>query len=156
MTPDVHPVEAYLHAHIPLSKHMEVTVVRADREGVRLRAPLEPNINHRGTVFGGSASALAILAGWTMMHVRLQALPFPVRIVIRQNEIDYLRPISGVFEAVCMPPEEAVWQALTEMLARRSKGRVRLDVTLLSGEETVATFSAEYVALRLAEGEAVR
>jgi thioesterase domain-containing protein len=55
-------VERYLHAHIPLSRAMAVEVQAATPVCVRLCAPLAPNINHRETVFGGSASAVAILA----------------------------------------------------------------------------------------------
>lgn len=66
-------LQQYLHEHIPLSRAMQVSVVRAAQEGVVLSAPLAPNINHQETVFGGSASALAILAAWSLVHVRLQA-----------------------------------------------------------------------------------
>jgi thioesterase domain-containing protein len=52
-------LEHYLHEHIPLSQDMGVEVVMADWNGVTLRAPLTPTINHRETVFGGSASAAA-------------------------------------------------------------------------------------------------
>ena len=38
---------------------------------VVIEAPLAPNINHRKTVFGGSASALGILAAWSLVHLRL-------------------------------------------------------------------------------------
>ena len=59
---DTKSLENYLHEHIPLSKAMGVTVRSVSGEAVTLAAPLAPNINHRETVFGGSASALAILA----------------------------------------------------------------------------------------------
>jgi hypothetical protein len=49
-------LEQYLHEHIPLSAAMGVKVVQADPQCVVLTAPLAPNINHRDTVFGGSAS----------------------------------------------------------------------------------------------------
>ena len=69
MLPD--QLERYLHEHIPLSKAMGVSVLSVGEEAVTLRAPLAPNINHRETVFGGSASALAILAAWSLLHTRL-------------------------------------------------------------------------------------
>ncbi|MFB3040360.1 MAG: YiiD C-terminal domain-containing protein, partial [Candidatus Poribacteria bacterium] len=68
---DLSALEEYLHEHIPLSKAIGVKVVEADSAGVTLSAPLAPNINHRETVFGGSASAVAILAAWTLLYVRL-------------------------------------------------------------------------------------
>jgi len=39
---------------------------------VLLTAPLAANINHRATVFGGSASAVAILAAWTYLYFVLK------------------------------------------------------------------------------------
>ena len=54
---DLSAIERYLHEHIPLTTHMEVGVDRIDDTGVRLTAPLAPNINHRQTAFGGSVAA---------------------------------------------------------------------------------------------------
>jgi len=45
-------LESYLHEHIPLSKAMAVSVAEASVDSVTVSAPLEPNINHRATVFG--------------------------------------------------------------------------------------------------------
>lgn len=58
-------LQQYLHDHIPLSKAMQITVERISPESVTLSAPLAPNINHRDTLFGGSASTAAILAAWS-------------------------------------------------------------------------------------------
>lgn len=75
----------YLHDHIPLSKAMEVGAVRAQPDGVILGAPLAPNINHRDTLFGGSAPAVAILAAWSLLHIRLTAEGIASRLVIQRN-----------------------------------------------------------------------
>ena len=63
-------LEQYLHEHIPLSKAMQVSVLAAEEAAVLLAAPLAPNINHRATVFGGSASAVAIFSAWLLLHAR--------------------------------------------------------------------------------------
>jgi len=55
-------IERYLRAHISISTAMGVRMIACDEHGVRLQAPLAANINHRATVFGGSASAVAIPA----------------------------------------------------------------------------------------------
>lgn len=141
-------LERYLHEHIPLTRHMEVSVARADGDRVELDAPLEPNINHRDTVFGGSASALAILAGWTLVRVRLgrQGVS-PRRIVIQRNRIDYLEPIEGRFRAVCEAPPEDAWNRFLRMLRRRGVGRVELEVTLDAAGTTAGRLRGAYVAL---------
>ncbi|SFK43726.1 thioesterase domain-containing protein, putative [Methylophaga sulfidovorans] len=60
MTPE--QLQQYLYQHIPLSAAMQVSVDHVSDEKVILRAPLTPNINYHETVFGGSASTLAILS----------------------------------------------------------------------------------------------
>ena len=50
-------LEANLHSHIPMSAYMVARVFEASDEGFRLTFPLEPNFNHRDTVFGGSESS---------------------------------------------------------------------------------------------------
>ena len=148
MTLALADIERYLHEHIPLSEKMGVRVAAADAAGVRLCAPFLPNINHRNTVFGGSASALAILAGWTLVYVRLRPLALHQQIVIQRNAVEYLKPIQEAFCAICPSPPEAEWQRLVAMLTRRSKGRITLTADLVSGGVRAGTFEGVYVALR--------
>ena len=61
-------LQASLHERIPLSRAMGVRVLRAEPGGVVVEAPLAPNVNHSGTVFGGSASAVALLAAWALVE----------------------------------------------------------------------------------------
>lgn len=141
-------VESYLHAQIPLSADMGVRVLRCDPGGVRLRAPLAPNINHRATVFGGSASALAILAAWSWLHFSLRAAGHAPRVVIQRNAMEYRAPIATEFEAECLALPLAPWTQFLKTYARHGKGRVQLAAELTCGGATVGAFSGEYVALR--------
>lgn len=143
-------MEAYLHDHIPLTRAMGVAVEAAGPEGVVLSAPLEPNLNHRDTVFGGSASALAILSGWTLVHLRLRDEGLHPRIVIQRNEMEYLRPIEGFFTATCSSPPPAAWDRLLRALRGRGMGRVEVRAVLECGDLEAGRFSGQYVAL---EGE---
>lgn len=142
-----HPLsmERYLHEHIPISAAMGIAVRAMDEDGVRLAAPLQPNINHRSTVFGGSACAVAILAGWTLVHSRLRESGLTSRIVIQRSAMEYLAPIHGEFEAFCPSPAARSWERLLDGVARRGRGRITLEVELLAGERIVGTFSGAYV-----------
>ncbi len=148
MLPNIPEVENYLHQHIPLSKDMEVKVKQVDENGVTLIAPLKPNINHRSTAFGGSVSALAILSGWTLVHVNLQALSLSCRIVIQRNSIEYLQPIDGDFMAVGRFPSLEIWDKFIKMLQRKSKSRIELDVDVLADRGKVGSFRGVYVVLK--------
>lgn len=144
---DTAAVEAYLHKHIPLSGDMAVRVLRADAEEVLLEAPLKPNINHRSTVFGGSLSALAILAGWAMVHFRLRDEGLEVRTVIHGNSVQYERPAHADFQARCLAPDPKKWDRFVQAVSRRGKGRIKVEVELLSSGQVVGHCSSQYVAL---------
>ena len=56
----------YLNRHVPLFRAMQAQIERCDVTRLALTAPLEPNVNDKGTAFGGSMAAIAALTGWTM------------------------------------------------------------------------------------------
>ena len=126
---------------------MGVHVIALTTDEVMLGAPLAPNINHRETVFGGSASALCILAAWSLVHVRLRAAQCDARLVIQRNAMEYLAPVQGEFHARASLRDAADWGAFVRILQR--KGRARLGVvSLLESDGALAgRFEGEFVAL---------
>jgi thioesterase domain-containing protein len=136
----------YLHQQIPLSRAMEVCAVDVTADSVRLSAPLAPNVNHRATVFGGSASALAILAAWSLLHVRLRGSFPAVSIVIQRQSTSYNRPIQGTFFACAALAQPDDWPRFVRLLARRGKARISVASALEYGGEQVGQFTGEFVA----------
>jgi thioesterase domain-containing protein len=137
----------YLHEHIPLSKAMGVDVLVATPARVRLAAPLAPNINHRGTVFGGSAAAVATLAGWALLHLRLSTVGYRGRIVIRRSTMDFEKPIASDFTAQAEGPAEDRWQRFAAGVARGRPARIELHSVLESDGTRVGELTGEFVAL---------
>jgi len=145
MTPS--ELQIYLHTHIPLSKAMQVEVVQATPELVELAAPLAPNINHRGTAFGGSISTLATLACWSLLRIRTDdMLPAP-HLVVRRNSMEYNAPILGEFRAVVRFPAELDWIRFQAAYASKGRARLKLDAAVVAGDIVAARFSGEFVAL---------
>jgi thioesterase domain-containing protein len=140
-------VERYLHEHIPLSKAMAVSVASVEPDEAVLRAPLAPNINHRETVFGGSASALAILAAWSLLHARLRSEGVASRLVIQRNTMEYEHPIPGDFTARAVLERPEHWQQFTRMLARKGKARITVCSVLEHAGHIVGRLTGEFVAL---------
>ena len=126
---------------------MAVVVREVSAEGVTLHAPLAPNINHRDTVFGGSASAVAILAAWSALLVRMRAEGVEGRIVIRRNSMSYDRPITAGFTATAAPPDVAAWARLTATLARGRVARVELSARLECQGTPVGQLDGEFAVL---------
>lgn len=148
-SPSPSEVEAYLHLHIPLSADMGVQVVECGSAGVTLRAPLAPNINHRATVFGGSTSAMAILAAWTWLNFALRATGPVPRLVIQRNNVEYLAPITGEFEAQCAGIPADKFARFRRALERHGKARATLEAVVSCKGRGVAEFSGEFVALNV-------
>jgi thioesterase domain-containing protein len=141
-------LEHYLREHIPISKAMGVEVVEAESNGVTLRAPLAPNINHRETVFGGSASAVAILAAWSLLYVRLQLEHVNCRIVIQRNTMNYARPIVDAFVASSTIQDSLTWEKFVKTLKRKNRSRISVPAILSCNGEHVGEFEGDFVALR--------
>jgi thioesterase domain-containing protein len=140
-------LQDYLHGHIPLSAAMQVAVDEIAPDGVTLRAPLAPNINHRDTVFGGSASAVAILAAWSLLHTRLRAEGIAARLVIQSNTMDYALPILGEFTARSALERPDEWPRFLRMYARTGRARTRVAAVLACDGREVGRLSGEFVAL---------
>jgi thioesterase domain-containing protein len=144
-------LEQYLHAEIPLCRAMRVAVAALDARGVTLSAPLAPNINHHETVFGGSASALAILAGWSLIHVRLHEAGLPARLVIQRNAMEYEQPIRGDFSARSAFVSDDAWPTFAAMLERRGRARLTVLATLEHAGVRAGRFTGQFVALSAAD-----
>lgn len=147
-------LEQYLHDHIPLSKAMQVEVLEARPDAVVLRAPLAPNINHRDTVFGGSACAVAILAAWSVLHLRLSGEGIPSRLVIQRNTMSYERPIAGPFTAEAALAADEAWDRFRRLFERRRKARITVASVLTYGGRVAGRLEGEFVALGAAENQA--
>ncbi|MEY2854246.1 MAG: hypothetical protein RL030_1378 [Pseudomonadota bacterium] len=139
-------LQRYLHEHIPLSAAMGVSVLHRSDDNVVLDAPLQPNINHRDSVFGGSASALAILAAWSLVHTRLESAGVRSRLVIQRNSIEYSKPIFGQFSASATLAEPGRWTPFLGMLKRKGRARIAVASVLLYEGHAAGTFEGEFVA----------
>ncbi|MBS0393024.1 MAG: thioesterase domain-containing protein [Proteobacteria bacterium] len=140
-------LDHYLKANIPLTQAMAVRVERVAPEEVVLVAPLAPNLNHRGTAFGGSVASLAVLAGWSWLAGRLASRAPPPRLVIQQQTIRYLEPIEAEFRARCGAPADDTWRRFLRALDTRGRGRIELEAEVRCAGRLAAQFTGQYVAV---------
>ncbi|MCC5857547.1 MAG: YiiD C-terminal domain-containing protein [Ectothiorhodospiraceae bacterium] len=141
-------LEVYLLEQIPLARAMELRVDLASPGELTLSAPLEPNINHQGTVFGGSASAVAILSAWLLGTARVWEADLPGRAVIQRNTMRYDRPITGRFTATARAEDgEEAWRRALDALERGRKGRIRIVSVLACDGSPVGELQGDFVLL---------
>ena len=65
-------LESVLHHDIPLTREMGLKVRDWQHGRLELHLPLQANINHKSTMFGGSLYCGAVLAGWGWLHLQLR------------------------------------------------------------------------------------
>lgn len=138
-------LEQYLYEHIPLSLAMQVSVIDVQDDSVTLRAPLEPNINHTSTVFGGSASAVAILSAWSLVHIYMKNAGVPCSIVIQRNNMEYEKPIYGSFTARSHITHPDFLKPFMKTLLRRGKARISVTSLLEYQGKIVGKFEGDFV-----------
>ncbi|MBC8039780.1 MAG: YiiD C-terminal domain-containing protein [Opitutaceae bacterium] len=139
-------LESYLHDKIPLARAMGVRVEAGASDTLVLTAPLEPNHNHLGTAFGGSLSAMATLAAYSLLWLELGDRPG--HIVVHRSEIVYHRPVRGEIRAICRRPADAELAEFRRQFATSGKARIRLGATIEYEGRVCVEFAGDFVALR--------
>jgi thioesterase domain-containing protein len=142
-----HDLQEYLYANIPLSKAVGIKVLALSSEGVTLTAPLAPNVNHKGTVFAGSVSSVALLSAWSLLFVSLKNEGIKGQGVVQRNTITYEQPVTGTFTAFAAAPHPDAWQKFVSTLKRRKRARIRLESILTCNGLRVARLEGEFVAI---------
>jgi thioesterase domain-containing protein len=137
----------FLYDNVPLAQAMQVSVMTVTPEQVVIEAPLAPNINQHGTVFGGSAATLAVLAAWSLLHTRLQSQGIACQLVVRGSSIEYKAPMQGLFSATASAPAQSEWDRFVERVRTHGKARVTVTSVLSCAGLDAAIFQGSFVAL---------
>jgi thioesterase domain-containing protein len=141
-------LEAVLHRDIPLTRDMRLKVLDWREQQLSLHLPLEPNVNHKSTMFGGSLYCGAVLAGWGWLHLRLKEEAIEDgHIVIQEGQISYPLPVTGDAIAICPAPSAAVWKKFLAMYQRYGRARLTLHTRIVNAgsDEAAVTFTGQYV-----------
>lgn len=146
-------LQQFLHRSVPLSQAMQVGVESVDAECLVLSAPLAPNLNQHGTVFGGSAATLGVLAAWSLLHVRLAQQGLPCKLVVQRGAMEYEAPMAADFTATATLADASDWAHFVATFQAHGKARIRVQAALRSGARRAGLYSGEFVALRV-QGEA--
>ena len=140
----VSKVQKALYKHIPLAKHLGVTIEQFTDKDFSIFAPLEPNINDKGTAFGGSLYSIAVLCGWGFLQLKCAQAKLKVETVIHKAQVKYILPVEGAFTAKTSL-DETEWSHLLPVLQKGQKVRIPLNVDVFCDGEKVLSFFGKYV-----------
>jgi thioesterase domain-containing protein len=141
-------LEAFLHAKIPLTRAMGLQVAESNAHRLVLEAPLDKNINHLGTAFGGSLHTLPILACYAVAWTLLREAGLDGHVVVKRSSAHYRAPVKTTLRAVCLRPAPAVVGEFIADLNRHQKARMELTAIVEGADGKPAVeFSGTFVAV---------
>lgn len=138
-------LQALLHKEIPITQHFHLSVGAYSQHLLRLDAPLAENVNHAGTAFGGSLSALLTLAGWSMVWFLLQEYHLQGEIIIQDSSCKYKHPVKCDFSAYCYRPDVEELSRFDKTLRQHGKARLELKAEIVDGDQIAVSFMGRYV-----------
>ena len=142
-------LQDFFMLNVPLARAAEISVQSYDGQKLVFQAPLEPNINDKGTAFGGSIYVLCVSAAWGMSSIKAQELGLDGELVVAKAEIEYLRPLSESLRAEVCTPEPQALQHFKESFERHGKAVFELDVVANNSEnKACARFKGKYALLK--------
>jgi thioesterase domain-containing protein len=141
-------LEQFLHAKIPLTAAMGLRVIATGPHRLILEAPLAPNINHLGSVFGGALHTLPTLACYAALWTLLVEAGVDGHVVVKESHAHYRSPVRGAFRATCERPAPAIAARFIDDLRRFKKARMELSSVIESAQGKPAVeFNGTFVAV---------
>ena len=144
---DLNAFEAECRRDIPLLTAMHLSFVGYDDLALTMEAPLAPNINNKGTAFGGSIASICLFGGWAVATLAFLDNDIDnTEIVVYKNEMTFERPARGHLRVnAYLKPDD--FEACLARLRARDPERIRLDihVDLFHEDQRCATMQGLYV-----------
>jgi thioesterase domain-containing protein len=144
---DLQRFEAECRRDIPLLNAMRLALVDYDDLVLTMEAPLAPNINNKGTAFGGSIASICLFGGWAMATLAFMDHGIhDTEIVVYKNEMTFERPARGHL-VVRVTIDRGEFEACLRQLQAGSDERIRFEVSveLFHDDTRCATMDGTYV-----------
>ncbi|WP_154222626.1 YiiD C-terminal domain-containing protein [Marinicella rhabdoformis] len=139
-----------IHHDIPLTQTMGWLIETVTSNKLRASAPLGPNVNDKGTFFGGASAALMTISAWSLIKYNLEQMAVHNDVVIHQSHNKWLRPQTGLMEIRCDFDETIDWNAVKDGLLNQNKNQhLKLSIQGLSASIMTCSMSADFVILAI-------
>ena len=138
---------SWLHQAIPLTAAMQIDEINYTGNQLHLSAPLEPNLNDKGTGFAGSIASIATLSGWCLLTLWLRERGIDADVMIAKSEQRYLAPVTDRLKAVASLPDDAVVEQFWQRFQEKQRARLPISVAL-GNEQTVFELQGDYAAVQ--------
>ncbi|MFV2004094.1 MAG: thioesterase domain-containing protein [Gammaproteobacteria bacterium] len=141
----IEELQQVLHSEIPLTKTIGIKVIDHTDLSLTLSAPLENNINHKCTAFGGSIYSVAVLSGWGLIYLLLKQHGLSGHIVIQESNTKFIKPVTSDITAKCSFESKEQYERFLKMYQRKGIARIQLKSSITNDTGTNVIFKGSYV-----------
>lgn len=138
----------WLKGQIPLINHMGFQPLDWDGQTLRMGAELEPNVNDKGTGFGGSLATVATLCGWSIITLHLRQNGRDDDVVIRDSHLEYFLPVTSDFTAETSLPDSSSLAVFDQKMSEKGRARMDLVIEIKQNDKVALRLTGSYVALQ--------
>ena len=142
----IEKLQSKLHTEIPLTKLMQLKIKEYNEKQLITTAPLEININDKGTAFGGSLSTITIISSWSICWLLSQELGFDYKnIVVIKNENSYLKPVTKDIVCQTRKPTQDEIQIVKTKLETKGSASIKISSKIIENDQTCVEFDGIYL-----------
>lgn len=139
--------QSFVDSHIPIVAQMKLCFKQITDSRLFAEAPLDANINDKGTVFGGSSAALMTVCGWSLIKFNLEQRKIDNDVVICSSKLRWARPQHDDLQIEVS--SNIQWQQVIDELKTGNQLRkIQLDCRVIDkNQKTCTKMNAEYAIL---------
>lgn len=135
-----------LYKEIPLTKYMNLKILNYNENKLITTAPLDVNINDKGTAFGGSLATMTIISAWSICYLISKELGFTSNnIVVIKNEHSYKKPVTKDIVCFTTKPSKEELEILKDKLLTKKSASIKIKAQIIEDDEVCVDFIGYYV-----------
>ena len=139
-------LENKLHREIPMTKYMKLQLKSLDDKELITTAPLDVNINDKGTAFGGSSNTMSIISAWSLCVLISKKLGFDnTMIAIIKNQSSFRAPITKDLLCHTYLPSKKDIEKIKDKLLSKGSTSIKIKSELIENEVSCLDFEGIYV-----------
>jgi thioesterase domain-containing protein len=129
-----------LLADIAPAQALQISVSNHWKNGIELSAPLEPNLNDKGTAFAGSISSLLTLAGWALLTHQLNEAGIQAEVMVVESTTQFSTAVRTDLKSVAEVSAQEMARVF-QALEKRGRSRIQIQSTIPGHAEMTASFA---------------
>ena len=144
---DLIAFQRWLEAAIPMVAALGITRMSQANGALTWQLALTPNLNDKGTGFGGALTAQTTLQGWCWVTLWLRQQGKAQDVVVAEASQCFLAPVTGDYRMTCAPRHPDGPAKLAAKLSERGKGSIELTYQLYCGDALCLEATGRYAVL---------